>query len=203
MTTPTASAKTLALRTGLHVDTVRSACARALVEPNAAGRYPVEEAERACRNSIDHAKVDGNMTSGRGNRTPALAEAFGPVDPLEGLDGAAPAAPAPVGAAPASISGTLASVKRDGERLKVERMQFDLDVKRGKMVDRAIARQTYADAIRRGTFRLLDTPRRAAPRLVGMTDPAAIETILDEEIRRCLAELASPDILTDEILGLR
>lgn len=207
--TVTASMVTLAARLGLSEKTVRRAAALDHIEavPGTRGKFPVEAVEAACRKHCNADMLRGHALAGRGDLTAAQVAALGPVDPLEGLYPADVAPePVPVGPAapdaPSASFGTLASLKRDGERLKVEKQQLDLDERRGRLVSRESVERVASDIVRRATFHFLALAERATPRVMGKKDPAEVAAILEEEARRSLAELSSLDRLADEVLGL-
>ena len=163
----------LARIVGIDPRTARSALDRAGIEPVSGQRYRRGTAEAAIRANVDADKVLGNATSGRGTMEAGQLSEF----------------------------GGLATEKHETARLRNEKLRLDLDVKRGKLVDRADVMSAGADIIRRATFHFLAIGQRAAPKLVGITDPAAIADVIETEARASLAELADMSRIVEEIVG--
>ena len=70
-----------------------------------------------------------------------------------------------------------------------ELKEFQLAEKQGSMISVEDVAPIVADELANVRSRLLAIPDRVAPKIVGMTDPAAIETALRDEVIAALAEL--------------
>jgi phage terminase Nu1 subunit (DNA packaging protein) len=70
-----------------------------------------------------------------------------------------------------------------------ELKEFQLAEKRGSMISVEDVAPIVADELANVRSRLLAIPDRVAPKIVGMTDPAAIETALRDEVIAALTEL--------------
>jgi phage terminase Nu1 subunit (DNA packaging protein) len=70
-----------------------------------------------------------------------------------------------------------------------ELKEFQLAEKRGSMISVEDVAPIVADELANVRSRLLAIPDRVAPKIVGMSDPAAIEAALRDEVIAALAEL--------------
>lgn len=87
----------------------------------------------------------------------------------------------------------------DDERAKLailqqERLRLEIASKHGSLVDLNIAREEYRAAFTSIRDRLLTIPARVAPLVSGLDAPAAFD-ILNDDIRRCLRDIARGGIV--------
>lgn len=100
----------------------------------------------------------------------------------------------------------IAAANAEHKRLQTEKIRISNAKALGKLVDREAVTQTGIRIIAEARTALVTVGYRAAPKLVGKTDPAEIAGIIESEIIACLGELSDDTaflarVLDDEALS--
>lgn len=84
----------------------------------------------------------------------------------------------------------LSQLKAESEKLKAEKLAFDLDVKRGAYLPAEAVREAGRSIIVRARAEFTSIGARCADKLIGLEDPAEISAILRDEVETILRGLA-------------
>lgn len=170
-----ASLKEIARQTAVDDKTVKRAILIAALA-HGQGGYDLDDAMQAVRDHADPSLIAGHAINGRG----------------EGGES---------GDAKPSATSTLANAKARGEIARADKIELELAVRRGQLVERDAVINVASDLIARVRTGLLTLGYRIAPQIAGLTDQQAIARIINDDIRLALRELADADRFTNEVLS--
>lgn len=97
---------------------------------------------------------------------------------------------------------TLSRAKARSEAARADKLELDVKRRAGELLPRKAVEEAARDIIRQAQQHFLAIGQRAAPRLVGHSDPRRIAEILDDEARGALAKLADLDRLAEDITAM-
>lgn len=171
-------------------------------------KWPYAEAAAAIRARKNASMTVGNRLAGRAGGKLHTVD-LGPEEEVDPLDctPSTPKAPAgrikvrPGGPDQTSVPdaleqsipdfAALREVKGELSREQVRKLRLANDVSEKRLIDRATVTDTLVRIVTNARTVLLTIGTRLAPTLAGESDPEAISTAIDNEIRRALTELAT------------
>jgi len=83
-------------------------------------------------------------------------------------------------------------------RLQADKRQIEIQEKLGKLVDADIARERWAQVLQAIRSKLLQTPGRLAPVVIGCETPDEVKRVAERIIAEVMEELANPELVSSE-----
>ena len=135
------------------------------------GKYDLDAAIKAIADNADPSLIAGHNAAARGD-----------------IQGAG------------SATSILATAKARAEEARAAKIELELQLRRGELVERAAVLEAGADLIARVRTTLLSIGFRIAPKVEGL-DVQAAAKVINDEIRVALGVLGDADAFTAEVLS--
>ena len=150
-------------------------------------------------NTVKAAAISANLANGRGgfDETELRKTVEDYADPAR-IAGHAASSGKKTSATDAT--STLATARARAEEARANKLELEIDVRRGQLVEREAVENTLLDVIARARTQLLNIGHRCASKLVNMGDETEIARIVNAEARLALSELSDVNRLTEEAL---
>jgi hypothetical protein len=173
---PFVTTKVLKTKTGLSLPTIRAALKAAEIIADATGKIDEAAALIALAEQVDPARTAGHAAGG-----------FGEV--AESTD-----------AKTRGSLNTYADARAISEQMRARKLELEILHRSGELVEREQVKQIGVSIITSAKINLLALPSKLAPKLLGLSDAAVAQRIVEDAITEVLNALA--DDLNAEALAL-